>query len=219
MESSEQVHPLAPASGRYTGSDDQEAAAVPKTNRRRCIKCCGTITVLLLIQAIVIVILIFTVFKVKDPVIRMNGVTIDRLELINGTTTPRPGSNITLTADVSVKNSNFASFNYQNTTTTLFYRGVVIGEARGPSGKAKARRTMRMNVTVDVITDRILSQPDLNSDYSSGLLTIGSYTSVGGRVKMIFVKKHVTVRMNCSMTVNVTSQAIQNQRCKRKVKL
>ncbi|XP_073270977.1 late embryogenesis abundant protein At1g64065 [Primulina huaijiensis] len=217
MESSDQVHPLAPAAGRYTGSDDDEAAA-HKTNRRRCIKCCGIITVLLLIQAIVVVVLIFTVFKVKDPVIRMNGVTIDRLELLNGTTTPRPGSNISLTADVSVKNSNFASFKYQNTTSTLFYHGVVIGEARGPPGRAKARRTMRMNVTVDVMTDRILQQPNLNSDYSSGLLTIGSYTSVGGRVKMIFFKKHVTVRMNCSITVNVTSKAIQQQKCKRKVK-
>ncbi|XP_073146763.1 late embryogenesis abundant protein At1g64065 [Henckelia pumila] len=216
MESSEQVHPLAPASGRYR---DDEESGPPKTNRRRCIKCCGTITAVLLVQAVVIVVLMFTVFKVKDPAIRMNGVTIDRLELLNGTTTPRPGSNITLTADVSVKNSNFASFKYQNTTTTLFYRGVVIGDAHGPPGKAKARRTMRMNVTVDVITDRILQHPNLSSDYSSGLLTIGSYTSVGGRVKMFFIKKHVTVRMNCSMTVNVTSQAIQQQKCKRKVKL
>lgn len=126
---------------------------------------------------------------------------------------------MSLTADVSVRNPNFASFRYQNTTTTIFYRGAVIGEARGPPGKARARRTMRMNVTVDVIMDRVLSQPGLGSDFSSGLLTMSSYTEVGGRVKIIVVKKHVMVKMNCTMTVNITSQAIQQQKCKRKVKI
>lgn len=217
VETSEQVRPLAPASDRPTSSDD-EATTVTGIRRKRWVRCCACVAALLLIEAIVVVILIFTVFKVKDPIIRMNKVTVDKLELINGTT-PRPGTNMTLTADVSVKNPNFASFKYQNTTTTLSYRGAVIGEARGPPGRAKARRTMRMNVTVDVITDRILAQPELGSDYNSGLLTMNSYTVVGGRVKILIIKKHVTVRMNCSLTINITSQAIQQQKCKRKVKL
>ncbi|PIN13679.1 hypothetical protein CDL12_13700 [Handroanthus impetiginosus] len=216
METSEQVRPLAPAAERPS-SDDEESAAVTKVRRRRWLKCCGCVTAILLIQAIVIVILIFTVFKVKDPIIRMNGVTVQSLDLINGTT-PRPGSNMSIIADVSVKNPNFASFKYKNTTTTLFYRGTVIGDAHGPPGSARARRTMRMNVTVDIITDRLLTQPNLSSDINSGLLTISSYTRVGGKVKIIF-KKHVTVTMNCSMTVNITSRAIQQQKCKRKVKL
>ncbi|KAK6141060.1 hypothetical protein DH2020_025197 [Rehmannia glutinosa] len=219
VDTSDQVRPLAPSADRSTSSDDESATAVTKTRRRRWLKCCAFVAALLLIQATVVVILIFTVFKVKDPIIRMNDVTVQRLDLINGTTTPRPGSNMTLNADVSVKNPNYASFRYQNTTTTLYYRGAVIGEARGPPGRARARRTMRMNVTVDVITDRVLNQPDLGSDINSGLITMSSYTVVGGRVKIFVVKKHVTVRMNCSMTVNITSRVIQQQKCKRKVKL
>ncbi|KAL0339465.1 UNVERIFIED_CONTAM: hypothetical protein Sangu_1468600 [Sesamum angustifolium] len=190
-----------------------------RDRRRRWVKCCGCIGAVVLVQAIVVVVLIFTVFKVKDPIIRMNAVTVERLELIAGTTTPRPGSNMTLNADVSVKNPNYASFKYQNTTTALFYRGSEIGEARGPPGRARARRTMRMNITVDVMTDRVLSQPDLRSDVNSGLIAISSYTRVGGRVKMLIIKKHVTVTMNCTITINATSQAIQQQKCKRKVKL
>ncbi|KAK4382978.1 hypothetical protein Sango_2823200 [Sesamum angolense] len=218
VETSEQVRPLAPASDRPISSDDEEAA-VTGTRRRRWVKCCGCIGAVILVQAIVVVVLIFTVFKVKEPIIRMNAVTVERLELIAGTTTPRPGSNMTLNADVSVKNPNYASFKYQNTTTALFYRGSEIGEARGPPGRARARRTMRMNITVDVMTDRILSQPDLRSDINSGLIAISSYTRVGGRVKMFIIKKHVTVTMNCTITINATSQAIQQQKCKRKVKL
>ncbi|KAL3829697.1 hypothetical protein ACJIZ3_018499 [Penstemon smallii] len=220
VETSEQVRPLAPSADRPTSSDDEESAAVSTgIRRKRFIKCCGCAAALLLIQAVIIVILIFTLFRVRDPIIRMNGVTVARLDLISGTNTPRPGSNMTLNADVSVKNPNYASFKYQNTTTVLYYRGVVIGEARGPAGRARARRTMRMNVTVDVITDRILSQPDLGSDVNSGLLSMSTFTRVGGRVKMLIVNRHVTVTMNCSMTVNITSQGIQHQKCKRTVKL
>ncbi|TKY45788.1 hypothetical protein E2542_SST30196 [Spatholobus suberectus] len=44
-----------------------------------------------------------------DPVITMNGVKITKLELVN-TITPKPGANMSLIADVSVKNPNVASF-------------------------------------------------------------------------------------------------------------
>ncbi|KAM7508612.1 hypothetical protein LguiA_019065 [Lonicera macranthoides] len=220
MVDNDQVRPLAPSSSGRLSSDAGEASLhQKKLRRKRCIKCCGCISATLLVQAIVIVILIFTVFKFKDPVIKMNGVTVDRLDLINGTI-PRPGSNMSLTADVSVKNPNYASFKYRNTTTSLYYRGSIVGEARGPPGKAKARRTMRFNVSVDIITDQLLGNPNLQSDMSSNLLTMTTYTKIGGRVKLLkIIKKHVTVNMNCSMTINVTSREIQDQKCKRKFKL
>lgn len=221
-ETSDQVRPLAPSSDRPASSDDEAAAtplSVRKNRRRRCLRCCGCVAAALLIQAAVVVALVFTVFKTRDPVIRLNRATVDRLDLINGTTTPRPGSNMSLTADVSVKNPNYASFRYPNTTTSLFYRGALIGEARGPPGNARARRTLRMNVTVDVVADRVLALPDVGSDLNSGAVTISSYTEIEGRVKIWMVKKHATVRMNCSLTINMTSQAITEQKCKRKVKL
>ncbi|KAL2531110.1 Late [Abeliophyllum distichum] len=220
MAEREQVRPLAPASERPSSDDEETALQNIKTlKKRRCIKCCGCVAAFLLIEAAVVLILIFTIFKVKDPFIKMNSVTVTKLDLLNGTT-PRPGSNMSLTADVSVKNPNYASFKYPNTTTTISYRGTVIGDARGPPGKAKARRTMHMNVTVDIITDRILSQPSLGADINSGLIAINSYTRVGGRVKIMkIINKHVTVKMNCSLTINITSRAIHEQKCKRKVKL
>ncbi|XP_027115310.2 uncharacterized protein LOC113763684 [Coffea eugenioides] len=218
----DQVRPLAPASERQI-SDDEEATSYFKgASKKRCIKCCGFISALLLLQAVVVIVLIFTVFKVKDPVIRLNGVTIDKLELVNGTngTTPKPGSNMTLTADVSVKNPNYATFKYQNASTSLFYHGMLVGEAHTLPGKSKARRTLRMNVTVDFIMDKLLSSPMLKSDVGSGLLPMTTYTRVGGRVNMLNIfKKHVVVRMNCTVAANITSRTIQSQECKRKVKL
>ncbi|KDP28555.1 hypothetical protein JCGZ_14326 [Jatropha curcas] len=220
MVEGEQVRPLAPARDR-TSSDDEEAAhQLKKIRRRRCIKCCGCIAAVSLILAIVIVILIFTVFRIKNPNIRLNGITITQLELINNTNIPKPGVNISLIADVSVKNPNIASFKYNNTSTALFYYGELVGEARGPPGRAKARRTMRMNVTVEIITDKLISNPNLNTEAGSGLLTMSSYSKIPGRVKLFhIIKKHATVKMNCTITVNISSQAIQTQKCKRKVDL
>ncbi|XP_057510157.1 uncharacterized protein LOC130792637 [Actinidia eriantha] len=220
MAEKEQVKPLAPASVLPSSDDEQAALYLKKIHRKKCIKCCGCILALLLIQIIVVIILIFTVFKVKDPIINLNGVKVERIDLIKGTTTPRPGANMTLTTDVSVKNPNVASFKYGNTTTTLYYRGTVIGEARGPPGRSRARRTARMNITVDIIMDRLTSHPSLQSDMGNRILPMTSFTRVGGRVKILkIIKKHVVVKMNCTMAINITSRAIQEQKCKRKVKL
>ncbi|XP_015888819.3 uncharacterized protein LOC107423719 [Ziziphus jujuba] len=220
MVESEQVRPLAQETDFHPIDGlENDVALNKKLRRRKYIKCCACVSSLILIPAVVVVILIFTVFRVKEPIIRVNKFTVIHLELVNNTV-PKPGSNITINADVSVKNPNVASFKYTNTTTTLFYHGTVVGEARGPPGKSKARRTMRMNITVDIITDRMLSNPNLMSDVGSGLLSMNSYSSISGRIKILdIIKKHVVVKMNCSMTVNISSQAIQDQKCKRKVKL
>ncbi|XAR54009.1 hypothetical protein NMG60_11028985 [Bertholletia excelsa] len=215
----EQVRPLAPGAFRSSSDGGEAAKYVAKLRQQRWIKCCGCAAVLLLIQIVVVIVLIFTVFRVKDPVIKMNSVKIDHLELVNGTT-PKPGTNMSLTADVSVKNPNAASFRYGNTTTALYYHGVMVGEARSPAGSSRARRTTRMNISVDIITDRMLDNPNLQGEIKSGLLTMSSFTKVGGRVKMLgIIKKHVVVRMNCTMSFNISSQLIQDQKCKRKVKL
>lgn len=216
----EQVRPLAPSTDRTSSDEEESALQSKKLRRRRCIKCCGCITAVLLTAAIVIVILIFTIFRIKNPWIKLNGVTITQLELINNTNIPKPGVNISLIADVSVKNPNIASFRYNNTTSAIYYHGEVVGEARGPPGRAKARRTMRMNVTVDIMTGKLVSSPNLSTEAGTGLLTMDSYSKIPGRVKLLnIIKKHITVTMNCSITVNISSQAIQAQKCRKKVDL
>ncbi|XP_030547982.1 late embryogenesis abundant protein At1g64065 [Rhodamnia argentea] len=214
----DQVWPLAP-SGSLRSDQDEASVFAKNVRKQRFIKCCGCIIAFMLILAVVIIILAFTVFRVKEPVIKMNEVTVTRLELVNGTV-PKPGVNMSLIADVSVKNPNAASFKYSNTTTTLYYHGTVVGEARGPPGKSRAWRTMRMNISVDIITDSLLSNPNLKTDTKLGLLPMSSYSRIPGRVNMLnIVKKHVIVKMNCTMTVNISSRAIQEQKCKRHVKL
>ncbi|KAK7843326.1 late embryogenesis abundant protein At1g64065 [Quercus suber] len=213
MAEREHVKPLAPAG--YQTSSSGEEKILPKHlkfHHRKCIKCFGCFTALLLIIAVIMLVLAFTVFHIRDPMVMMNALTLTNLNLPNGNL--RQDFNVTLIADVSVKNPNAATFRYDNSTTTIYYHGAVVGEARIPSGKAKARRTVRMNMTVDIIPSKVLAVQNMSSDLISRQLNVSSYTKITGRVKVLnIVNKHVVVAMNCTITYNLSSQAIPHQNC------
>ncbi|XVF10504.1 hypothetical protein REPUB_Repub07fG0188700 [Reevesia pubescens] len=214
MAEQEQVKPLAPVAFQ-TRSDDEEALSMQlKLKKRGYIQCCGCITALLLILAVVILVMFFTVFRIQDPKIRMNSVTFQRLETFpNGSL--RTDVNITLLVDVSVKNPNLATFRFNNSTTLIYYGGSVVGEGINLQGKAKARRTLRRNVTVDIVPDKILAIPSFMSDIASGALNISSYTRISGRVKILnIVKKKVVVKFNCSMTYRLSGGGFHGDRCR-----
>ncbi|XVE57972.1 hypothetical protein DITRI_Ditri04bG0132300 [Diplodiscus trichospermus] len=214
MAEHEQVKPLAPAAFQ-TRSDDEEALSTElNLKKRKYIQCCGCITALLLIQAVVILVLFFTVFRIHDPKIRMNSVTIQRLELLpNGSL--RIDVNVTLLADVSVKNPNVATFKFNNSTTLVYYGGRVVGEGIHLQGKAKARRTLRRNVTVEILPEELLAVPSLTKDIASGAFNISSYTRISGRVKILnIIKKNVVVKFNCSMTYRLSGGEFHGETCR-----
>ncbi|KFK37393.1 hypothetical protein AALP_AA4G251400 [Arabis alpina] len=220
MNDPEHVRPLASATvlpvSDESFSNNNNKSLRRRRNRIRCLIC---VTVTLLILVTIVLSLTFTVFKVKDPIIRMNGVRVNGLDTTIGTQTQLLGTNISMIVDVSVKNPNAASFRYSNTTTGIYYKGNVVGEARGPPGRARPHRTARMNMTVDIMVNRLLLDPGLAREVSgSGLVNVGSYTRVSGKVTIMgIVKKHITVKMNCTMAVNVTAQAIQDVDCKNNI--
>ncbi|KAH7840870.1 hypothetical protein Vadar_022681 [Vaccinium darrowii] len=218
-EKKEQVKPLAPAAHRiFTDEDDAVFSLDSKKQRQnKFVKCCGCIVALMLIQAVTILVLAFTVFHVKDPLLKMNSVTVNGLNQTGQTIS----NNITVTADVSVKNPNVAAFKFSNeTTTTVYYGGVAVGEGRIPAGVAEARRTLRLNVTVELVVGKLLDVERLASDLSHGELNVSSYTRVRGRVKILgLFKKSVVVKMNCTMSVNVTSWEVGDQSCWRGVSI
>ncbi|KAG2681021.1 hypothetical protein I3843_11G125200 [Carya illinoinensis] len=209
----QQFKPLAPTAYRIRSDEDEALYMQQKLRRRRCIKCCGCFTALFLILAVVLLVLAFTVFHIKDPVIRMNSVTLQHLNLTTSTAT--------ILADVSVKNPNAVAFRYGNSTTTVYYREERVGEGTIPHGKAKARRTQRMNMTMYIMLDKIFSAPSYSSDSSSGALPMSTFTKLSGRVKILKIsKKNVVVQMNCTLTYNVMSQAIQDKKsCRSRVNL
>lgn len=221
----EQVQPLAPAvSGHSHRVDVENGDRAPPMDtkarrRRKCIKCCGCCSVVTLIIVLVILILVFTVFRVRDPKVRMDSIQISGLSSLT-TRNLNPNVNLTLFAGVAVKNPNAASFRFDQATMSLYYDGKVVGEAEIPPGNARARRTMKLNATVIVMVQNLMGLPRLTSDLIAGELPVGVSTTIHGRAKVLkIIKKSATVRLNCTMSFDLSSQDIQNLDCERKVSL
>ncbi|XP_022146047.1 uncharacterized protein LOC111015350 [Momordica charantia] len=216
MAEKEQVKPLAAFPPGQSRSDDDDrfllSPAKLRLQTHKYIKCCGCFAALLLILAVVGIVLSFTVLHIKNP-----NIEIDTLSFSNS------GSDgeMIIVASVSVKNPNVASFKYSKTTTKIYYGGKVIGEGETPAGEAKAKETMKMNVTVAIGLEKIDDVSSLMKDLNSGSsLNINSYTKIPGRVKILgFIKKNLLVRMNCSMTYNTRSQTIQGENCNQPVEV
>ncbi|XP_072960617.1 late embryogenesis abundant protein At1g64065 [Typha angustifolia] len=178
--------------------------------RRRRVLCCAaaTIAVFAVIVAILVTVT-FTVYKVKDPVMTMNSVSVKNLNVSN-----LLSANLTLLADVSVKNPNAAPFRFGPSTTALFYRANQVGQALGPPGIARAHGTVRMNVSVDVMAGRVLGDSGFAGDLTAGEVGVATSTRVGGRVRLFgVIKRHVDLEMNCSFAIDVSSVSIRNQSC------
>ncbi|KAH7550195.1 hypothetical protein ACOSP7_024595 [Xanthoceras sorbifolium] len=220
MAEKDQVKPLTPAGHqpRSDGEDDYEAMHAKSNNLRRkqlYIQCCGCLSVLLIVPTVMIIV-VLTVCHVKHPSLRMNSVSIQRpLEVVNGTTTTGGrDQNLTLLVDFLVKNPNYASFKFRNATTVLYYGGTVVGEGQIPAGlQAKARRTIWINVTVDIIIPEKALLGGQSGIMSTGTLNLNmsSYTRIAGKVKMLnIIKKNMVLGLNCSFMYNVSGQAIQD---------
>lgn len=210
----EPTRPLAapsPAVHPTTTDDDAEAAttgrwrSVQYLRRRRCaLWCCGCFATTIVLLGIVALVLALTVFRVKDPILTMNRVTLEGIDGDLGTPSHPVSVNATLTADVSIENPNVASFIFAQSETDFYYAGETVGVAYAPAGEVGAGRTVRMNVTLDVLADRV--SPNVNAtdlifgqDYN-----ITSYTEITGRVNVLGIyKRNLDIKMHCSITLEV----------------
>ncbi|KAF8379615.1 hypothetical protein HHK36_029056 [Tetracentron sinense] len=211
-EEKDQVYPLAPSSKRPRSDEESATMAQSKELRRkRNIECYAHIAVGVVLLTIIILVFALTVMRIKTPDVKLRSVTVENL---NVGTTASPSFNMTLIAEVSVKNKNFGHFKFENSTATVSYRGMTVGEAYIAKGRAKARKTRRMNVTIDVNSDRLTGVSNLSSDINSGILTLRSQAKLSGKVHLMeMIKKRKTAEMSCTMTISLISPGILDLIC------
>lgn len=112
-------------------------------------------------------------------------------------------------ARVNLDNENFGRFNYEDFEAVILYGNSTIGGGDIGGGRVKSRGESTRDVTVEVRAE------NLNSTSSSGdLVELISYAEVKGRVRIMkMVNKFKMVKLNCTMNLNLTSQAIRNLKC------
>ncbi|XP_062119578.1 late embryogenesis abundant protein At1g64065-like [Humulus lupulus] len=155
--------------------------------------------------------------RVRTPSLRLRSVHVHSLNYFNDNTT-NPHFDMTLVAEIAVRNKNFGHFRFDNATANVTYGGVRVGDGEIVKGRARARSTKRMNVTIEVMSSNERSVPQsmakLSGDIRSGNLTLTSVAELRGKVTLMkVIKKKKTAHMNCTMTVNLGTKSVRDLRC------
>ncbi|CAA7037434.1 unnamed protein product [Microthlaspi erraticum] len=199
----DQAKPLAPLS-LTTRSDqpledhhyyhDDRTKHFHSRSRTRLILCCGFIASLTLIIAFTFIVLSLTVFHLHSPTL-----TVDSIS----------NRNATVSLEISLRNPNAASFKVRNVTFLLHYGDFVVAEDTGRRSETiPAKRTVRMNLTAEIVTTKLpasLAGVDLKSS-----------VVVSGKVKIFKIfKKSVHLTKDCFMKMTINNSSKLTFQCSR----
>ncbi|KAK4601454.1 hypothetical protein RGQ29_010850 [Quercus rubra] len=180
--------------------------------RKKRIKLTIYIAAFAVFQTIVILVFALTVMRVKTPKVRLG--TNITFQNFNTGTQASPSFDLSFTTQVGIKNTNFGPYKYDSTIATFMYQGVTIGQVTIPKGKAGLRSTKKVTVIVKVNSNALSSTTGLGSELGAGVLTLNGQAKLSGKVELMFVmKKKKSAEMNCSMTIDLSSKAIQSMIC------
>ncbi|XP_021293260.1 late embryogenesis abundant protein At1g64065-like [Herrania umbratica] len=181
------------------------------SRRKRNIKCLAYVVTGVIAQTIIILLFVMLVMRIRNPKVRLGGVTVENLN----SSSSSPSFSMNLNAQVTVKNTNFGHFKFQNSALTISYKGTSVGEATIVKARARARSTKKLNVTVSVSSNMMSRNSALSSDNGSETINLSSHAKLDGKIHLFKVfKKKKSAEMNCTMEVNTSSKQIQNLMCK-----
>ncbi|CAL5407884.1 hypothetical protein HYC85_013304 [Camellia sinensis] len=200
-------HP--PATNGYTRSDEEAQTAEAEKLRLKKRKRLTFFIIFMVSQIVIGIVIGLTIMKVKNPKFRVRSATF---ETFNVTTS---SFNMTMNAELGVKNPNFGPYKYRNTTVEFYYGVTLVGTAIVPKSKASLLKTKKFNVAVNLIAPpSLLSDTKLASDISFGLLPLSSQSNLSGKVElMLIMKKKKSTQMSCTMNVNIKTQQLQDVMC------
>lgn len=175
-------------------------------------RCLAYVAAFIVFQTIIILVLALTVGKIRSPKVRFGAVTVQNFSTSNTTS---PSFNMQLIAQVTVKNTNFGHFKYDNTSVTILYENMLVGRAEIGNGRARARQTKKFNVTIDITSNGLTSHSNLGKDMNSGILRLSSHAKLSGKVELVkVIKKKKSGEMSCTMAVDLARRAVQDLNCK-----
>ncbi|KAL2235156.1 late embryogenesis abundant protein At1g64065-like [Sesamum indicum] len=175
--------------------------------RRSSKKCLAYVAAFVVFQTAIILLFVLIVMKVRSPKVRINAM---EFESFSSTTNNSTSFNMSMLAQVTIKNNNFGDFKYENSTLSFLYNGIKVGEAVVPRGRAGARKTKKFNFSVDLsgIRDRV------GNDMNSGVLRLSSRGKVSGKVHLIkVIKRNKSGEMKCDWSINLATRQFEDLKC------
>lgn len=207
-------HPLPFAPSKMYLRSDEEIATFKALRKERSGKCFVFVFAAIVILCFFALVFALIVLRFRFPEVNLSSVAVKNLRLSNGTASSSSSFSATLATEMTIKNTNFGRFNLENSTMSVLYGGMSVGDIRIGSLSVKARETKKMNVAVEVKSNRLSDTKNLSSDMIAGMLKLNSYARLSGRVNFLdIIKKRKISGLNCSMTLNLTSGAFEDLQC------
>ncbi|KAL7183707.1 hypothetical protein ACSBR2_025982 [Camellia fascicularis] len=200
-------HP--PATNGYSRSDEEAQTAEAEKLRLKKRKRLTFFIIFMVSQIVIGIVIGLTIMKVKNPKFRVRSATFETFNVATSS------FNMTMNAELGVKNPNFGPYKYRNTTVEFYYGVTLVGTAIVPKSKAGLLKTKKFNVAVNLIAPPSLqSDTKLASDISFGLLPLSSQSKLSGKVElMLIMKKKKSTQMSCTMNVNIKTQQLHDVMC------
>ncbi|KAF3333192.1 Late embryogenesis abundant protein [Carex littledalei] len=150
---------------------------------RSCFICCGVFVVLIIIAVAVLTALFLTVYKVRDPTMRINSLAVEDPSS-GGSLLP---TNMKATTNASVKNPNILALHYQKPNITAYYHDQLVGQADAPPGVAPAHGTVSMKAKLNLNITKLLDDPRFVDEFMKGSIDLNTTALVGGKVEILSV--------------------------------
>jgi len=184
-----------------------------KPSHRKNLKALFVVVLILLILTVIV---LYFIFKPKPPVVIATPVSLLHFEF---STAPKIILSVTLGVDVFLNNPNLAPFMYNESVATIYYRGVCVGEAPIAAGTIGVQATKDIGTPVELLVNRIISNPKFLSDVTNGVLTMISTSKTEGQATFLgFVKLHATITVDCYVSVFLWEATISSK-CVSKIKI
>ncbi|CAK9141948.1 unnamed protein product [Ilex paraguariensis] len=190
----QQVYPLAPATEVARSDVESSYLQSKELQKKKRLKCFAYIALFAVFQTVIILVFALTVMRIKSPKVRLGAVTIDTV-----------GDSVRITAQVTVKNTNFGHYKFESSMGTITSGGVTIGQFVIPEGRAKARSTKKVYINAEL----------LPSNTGNGVLELISQARLSGKVELMkVIKKKKSADMNCVMSLTSSRTAVEGLNCK-----
>lgn len=187
--------------------------SAPAIRQKRMCKCLCYIVVGIVLQTLIILVFVLTIMRIRNLKVRVGFANVENLSL--NTSSNSPSFSMKLGAQVTIKNTNFGHYKFQRTNAIVSYRGNEVGNAVINEGRARARSTKKVNVTLNLNSEKASRSASLVSDINAGKITLSTYARLSGKVHLFkVIKRKKSAQMNCTMDVNTQTKAIENLHCK-----
>lgn len=193
------------------GADERGASGL---RRPKCTKPVIIFAAIFFTIVAIVLILMFTIFHIKRPIVQLSGVKIASLNILNNNSPERQLINLSLVVDFSVKNPNMGSFKFSNATTRLTYENVLVGEGVARGSEALPHKTVQMSIPLGVQVDRMVRVRQFSNDVLLSLISFNIDTRVQGEVQIKSITRRIlTVNVRCSFFVSLREGVVQLLTC------